>query len=101
MRFSCAILCALFSSTACASGTLLGEATYANLGTAYAGTQSAMSLWSNPAVMNFIDGSMTTVSGTMFNLDVAYQGIGESATSNTTLPIIGFAHTADINDKWK
>ena len=90
-----------------ASGIFLQEATYANLGTAGAGDgvylDSAASIWTNPAVMSHIEGELTTISGTLLNLDVNYHddGNGQGGNSNSTLPVAGVFHVVDLGNDLK
>lgn len=85
-----------------ASGFFLPEATYANLGTGGAGdgvyTGSAAAIWANPAVMPHMNDDLTTLTGSVLNLDIQYKGLGEDGSSNSTLPIAGFFHTQQINE---
>ncbi len=97
----------VMSSGAFASGILLPEATYANLGAAGAGdgvyTESAAAIWTNPAVMSHMDSEKTTISGTVLNLDIQYQDAngGVDGHSNSTLPIGGFFHVEELQENLK
>ena len=90
-----------------ASGTFLQEATYANLGTAGAGdgvyTDTATSIWTNPAIMSHMKTEQTTVTGTLLNLDISYTDTGSKpgASSNSTLPTAGFFHVIDLENDFK
>lgn len=85
-----------------ASGFFLQEASYANLGAAGAGdgvyTQSAASAWTNPAVMSHMDEPITTLSGTLLNLNMDYYDENGSlnTSSNSTLPVASFYHVTEL-----
>ncbi|WEM40927.1 outer membrane protein transport protein [Photobacterium sp. DA100] len=90
-----------------ASGIFLQEATYSNLGTAGAGDgvyiESATSIWTNPAVMSHIEDELTTVTGTLLNLEINYydDGNGRDGKSSSTLPVAGFFHVIDLGNDFK
>ncbi|CAE6911893.1 Outer membrane protein transport protein (OMPP1/FadL/TodX) [Vibrio sp. B1FIG11] len=90
-----------------ASGIFLQEATYANLGAVGAGdgvyTESATSTWTNPAVMSHIDDELTTITGTLLNLEINYydDGDGPNGRSSSTLPVAGVFHIIDLGNDLK
>ncbi|MEZ9864025.1 hypothetical protein BCU83_18455 [Vibrio breoganii] len=90
-----------------ASGVFLQEATYANLGTAGAGdgvyTEAATSIWTNPAVMSHMDQELTSLTGTLLNLDIEYNdsGDGQGGNANSTLPVVGFFQVIDLENRYK
>ncbi len=94
-------------SGANASGLFLQEASYANLGTAGAGdgvyTESAASIWTNPAIMSHMENETTTISGTLLNLDIDYydEAGTHETNSNSTLPLASFFHVIDFENDLK
>ncbi|EGU30522.1 outer membrane protein P1 [Vibrio ichthyoenteri ATCC 700023] len=93
-----------FAFPTIASGPMMGEPGYANLGVAGAGDgvyhQSAMSMWTNPAAMSLQDGHQTSLGLMAYHLTVDYIG-DENADANSALPIATFAHSYPINDDFK
>ncbi|WP_261818068.1 OmpP1/FadL family transporter [Vibrio gallicus] len=91
-----------------ASGIFLGEAGYANLGTAGAGdgvyTNSPAAIWTNPATASFMDEEKHTISGTVLNLNMAYEDdrsiAGSDAESNKTMPIVSYFSNHHLSDSW-
>ncbi|WP_117232702.1 OmpP1/FadL family transporter [Vibrio maerlii] len=95
------------ASSAHASGFFLQEAAYANLGTAGAGdgvyTDSSAAIWTNPAVMSHMDSELTTISGTLLNLDIDYydEAGNHNTNTNSTLPVVSFFHVEQLNEDLK
>lgn len=87
-----------------ASGPMMGEPGYANLGAAGAGdgvyNQSAMSMWTNPAAMAFEGGNQTSLGLMAYHLTVDFTG-AENADAKSALPVATMAHSHSINEQLK
>ncbi|MGY5450328.1 OmpP1/FadL family transporter [Agarivorans sp. MS3-6] len=97
-----------FSANLFAGGFHLPQAAYANLGTAGAGDgvyrDSAAAIWSNPAIMSFMEQDLFTVNGLALNLSNTYYD-SQNASDNSRdsggwLGAVGLFYNKTLNEQW-